>query len=125
MDYNIFNTFLFFSTVFVTSVDLILGQTAVIVNKQINLTCTTNYCNPAATITWYKASIPEKNNVIQNIETNPENNLKKSTSVLTYTGAETDNMKQVYCVASNSISTLNSAIHSLVVYCKLFFSHTI
>lgn len=102
-------------TVSVTSVNLTLDQTAVIVNQQINLTCTTDYCNPAANITWYKASIPVENNIIQKIETEKSNNLKKTISVLTYTGLKEDNKKPVYCKASNLISTVNSDMHSLVV----------
>lgn len=102
----------------VTRVDLTIDQTAVNVNQLINLTCTTDYCNPAATITWYKASTPIMSYIIQYNETDYSNYLKKTTSVLTYTGATEDNMKLVYCTATNVISAVNSTIHQLDVRCK-------
>lgn len=98
--------------------NLTLDQTAVNISQQIHLTCTTDYCNPAASITWYKEGYPISKNVIQNDETTDSNYLKKTTSVLTYTGLKEDNMKLVYCTATNLINTVNSTMHQLDVKCK-------
>lgn len=102
----------------VTRVNLTLDQTAVNSSQQIHLTCTTDYCNPAASITWYKEGYPIPTNMIQNDETTNNNYLKKTTSVLTYTGIKEDNMKRVYCTAKNLINAVNSTIHQLDVRCK-------
>lgn len=105
-------------TVPITSVNLISDQTAVNFSQQIRLTCTTDFCIPAASITWYKAELPIMSNINQSVERNENTNLKRTISVLTFISLKEDNMKQVYCTATNPISAVNSTIHFLDVRCK-------
>lgn len=82
--------------------------------QQINLTCKTDYCNPAANITWYKGSSPIMVNNFNISHETGENNLIKTTSVFMYTGARDDNMQNVSCKASNVQGvTVESAKYAL------------
>ncbi|XP_061168925.1 synaptogenesis protein syg-2-like [Saccostrea echinata] len=86
--------------VLVKSVTLHPTQITMDVGKQITLTCQTNYCNPAANITWYKAS-PILATPTTDTTDIDSNGLVRTTSVLQYTGVAGDNGQQVYCRASN------------------------
>lgn len=97
-----------------------MDETAVNFNEQIELTCTTDFCNPAAKITWFKESLPVENNVIETFDFN-ENGLIRTTSVLTYIGAKEDNLKRIYCRAINILNTVHSLVYSLDVKCKYVF----
>ncbi|XP_062592041.1 synaptogenesis protein syg-2-like isoform X5 [Saccostrea cucullata] len=74
--------------------------------KQINLTCQTDYCNPAASITWYKASYIVATPTTYTRDIN-SNGFVRTTSVLQYTGVPEDNGQQLYCNASNRPSWQN------------------
>ncbi|XP_062572113.1 nephrin-like isoform X1 [Saccostrea cucullata] len=87
-------------TVSVTSVTLTPAQITVDAGKQITLTCQTDYCNPAANITWYKASAVLTTPTTDTTDTD-SNGLIRTTSVLQYTGVAGDNGQQVYCRATN------------------------
>ncbi|XP_062605655.1 synaptogenesis protein syg-2-like [Saccostrea cucullata] len=93
-------------TVSVTSVTLTPTNITVDAGKQINLICQTDYCNPAASITWYKASYSVATPTTVTTDTN-SNGLYRTTSVLQYTGVPEDNGRQVYCNASNRPSWQN------------------
>ncbi|XP_062618358.1 synaptogenesis protein syg-2-like [Saccostrea cucullata] len=65
----------------VTSATLTPNQITVDAGKQISLTCQTDYCYPAANITWYKASVILATPTTDTTDTN-SNGLIRSTSVL-------------------------------------------
>ncbi|XP_052691736.1 uncharacterized protein LOC128169674 [Crassostrea angulata] len=86
------------------------------VGQQINLTCQTDDCNPAAAITWYKESSPVMDSNFHISHTIGQFDLIKTTSVFMYTGAKDDNMQNVFCKASNWPGvTVESVSYSLNV----------
>lgn len=101
-----------FVNVPVTSVTLSPDKIVVNDSQQINLTCTTNFCNPAATITWYIGSAPIRDGSIFTISDTGAFSLKKTTSVFQYKGVGKDNMQLVFCTAYNS--------HSMMVNSKKY-----
>lgn len=107
-------------TVPVKKVTFTYDKITVNVGQQINLTCQTDYCNPAAAITWYKESSPVMDSNFHISHTIGQFDLIKTTSVFIYTGAKDDNMQNVFCKASNWPGvTVESVSYSLNVRCKL------
>lgn len=104
-------------TVPVTSVTLTLNSTTVITGQQINLTCTTSYCNPPADITWYKSTTDITS---QSTYTRVAlNGSVKTTSQLRSRVVKTDNGQDVFCTASNTPSQhIKSMVYTLTVLCK-------
>ncbi|XP_056009635.1 hemicentin-1-like isoform X2 [Ostrea edulis] len=94
------NQVAFSVTVLVTSLTLTPVQISVDASEHINLMCRTDYCNPAANITWYKSSTVISSQITSTTDSNSDG-LHRTTSVLTYTGVAGDNGQQVYCRASN------------------------
>ncbi|XP_061188025.1 neuroglian-like [Saccostrea echinata] len=87
----------------VTSVTLTPTQVTIDAGKNIAFTCQTDYCNPAANITWYKSSIQRIDVTSQATYSTvtDSNGLVRTTSFLQYTGVAGDNGQQVYCKAMN------------------------
>lgn len=104
-------------TVPVTSVTLTPYSTTVIVGHQINLTCTTSYCNPPANITWYKSTTDiTSQSTFTRIALNGS---VKTTSQLLSRVVKTDNGQDVFCIASNTPSlSVKSMVYTLTVLCK-------
>lgn len=111
--------YLFF-TVPVKKVALTYDKITVNVGQQINLTCQTDECNPAADITWYKESSPVMDSNFHISYNIGPFDLIKTSSVFMYTGAKDDNMQNVFCKTSNLPGvTVESVSYSLNVRCKL------
>uniref|UniRef100_A0A8W8NKS0 Uncharacterized protein n=1 Tax=Magallana gigas TaxID=29159 RepID=A0A8W8NKS0_MAGGI len=115
--YSNSNTINLTVTVPVTSVTLTLNSTTVIAGQQINLTCTTSYCNPPADITWYKSSTDITS---QSTYTRVAlNGSVKTTSQLLNRVVKTDNGQDVFCTASNTPSlSVKSMVYTLTVLYK-------
>lgn len=108
-----------FFTVPVNKVELTPKKITANEAQQINLTCKTDYCNPAANITWYKGSSPIMVNKFNISHETDQNGLIKTTSVFMYTGARDDNMQIMSCKASNVQGvTVESAKYALNIRCK-------
>ncbi|XP_062579672.1 uncharacterized protein LOC134241651 [Saccostrea cucullata] len=106
------------TTFLVTSVTLTPNQVTVDAGKQITLTCQTDYCNPAANITWYKESTDVTSQAASSTVTD-SNDLVRTTSVLQYTGVAGDNGQQMYCRAMNRPGkNVGSNKYILDVRCK-------
>lgn len=87
----------------------------------MNLTCVSSFCNPQASVTWYKGGVEINNDSIYSF-TNENNGLYQTTSILQYTGVEKDNAKQVYCRASNLYNEMvESFKYKLNVICKFYY----
>uniref|UniRef100_A0A8W8NFL9 Hemicentin-1 n=1 Tax=Magallana gigas TaxID=29159 RepID=A0A8W8NFL9_MAGGI len=83
----------------VKSVTLTPNSITVVVGQQINLTCTTSYCNPPANISWYKSSTDITS---QSTSTRDKSGgLVRTASSLQTLVFKMDNEKQVYCAVSN------------------------
>lgn len=96
----------------------------VIVGQQINLTCTTSYCNPPANITWFKSTTDITNQSTFTRYT--LDGLVKTSSQLLSWVVKTDNGQNVFCTASNTPSrNVNSMMYRLTIWCKntLFFKN--
>lgn len=106
-------------TVPVSDVHLTSGQDAVNVGQPMTLTCQTNYCNPQASIKWYKGTYPISSGIDIKFDKDT-NNLQRTTSILMYSFNADDNGLQVHCTASNSLDkTVVSENHTLDLKCKL------
>lgn len=123
MDENILSTCTIYEHIFtflvpVTNVTLIERQFSVNESEQMDLTCVSDYCNPQASITWYIGDGMIKTNTSTNVATGIYY-LLQTTSTLHYKGVESDNGKDVYCKAYNSIgTTVESLEYQLDVKCK-------
>ena len=107
----------FSNTVPVTSVILTSTPNSVIVEQQINITCTTSYSSPPANITWIKPSVDISSQASYRTEENQ--GLHRTISSLLITVKKEDNRKQVYCIASNTPNmTVTSNVKALDVLCK-------
>lgn len=99
-----------------TSVTLTPNSITVIVGQQINLTCTTSYCNPLANISWYKSSTD-----ITSQSTSARENsdgLVRAASSLQTLVVKMDNEKHVYCAVSNIPGRrVISTVLSVAVWC--------
>lgn len=97
----------------VSDVHLTSGQDAVNVGQPMTLTCQTNYCNPQASIKWYKGTYPISSGIDIKFDKDT-NNLQRTTSILMYRFNADDNGLQVHCTASNSLDkTVVSENHTL------------
>lgn len=89
----------------------------VIAGQEINLTCSTSYCNPPATIRWYK-SLTEVTSKSKST-TDILNGLVRTTSSLQMNSTKADGGKEMYCNASNlQNQSVKSIVHTITVYCK-------
>ncbi|XP_048773495.2 uncharacterized protein LOC125678831 isoform X3 [Ostrea edulis] len=84
----------------VSSVVLKPTRITVNIDEIVTLTCQTDFCNPPANITWYKASSDITSQATSTTETK-NGYLVRTTSVLPYTGVAEDNDQEVHCAASN------------------------
>lgn len=106
-------------TVPVSAVYLTSDQDAVNVGEPMTLTCETNYCNPQASIKWYKGKYPISSGINITFDKD-QNSLQRTTSILMYTFNADDNGLQVHCNASNLLNrTVVSVNHTLDLKCKL------
>lgn len=100
-----------------------LAPTLIIVSvgQQMNLTCTTSYCFPPATITWYLSSKDNINPTPTPIVTNETmGDLVRTNSLLQKSVDKSDNGQFVYCTASNIPGQIvNSSVQTVVAWCKL------
>lgn len=100
--------------------DVVLNSSAEDVDeKQLkNLTCQTSFCNPKATVIWYKG-LQQITTGISTTYVPNEYLLEKTVSVLGYIGDANDNGQQVYCTANNLLNvTKESSRQTLDVKCK-------
>lgn len=105
-------------TVPVSSVTLTPTIIEVFAGQQMNLTCTTSYCLPPATITWHMSSTDNINSSMN--MSNSLNGLRKTNSYLQKSVNKSDNGKSVYCTASNIPGqSAKSLVHEVVAWCKL------
>lgn len=102
----------------VSSVTLDPTIIEVFAGQHMNLTCTTSYCLPPATITWYLSPTDNINSAINTSDS--LNGLVKTKSFLQKSVDKSDNGKRVYCTANNIPGRIvNSSVHEVVVWCKL------
>lgn len=95
----------------VTSVTLTPTTISVNAGEEIDLTCKTSECFPPANITWYTSSIIKTN--VTNSITYGLDGLATTISFLQSIVKEEDNLKQVYCNASNIHGEIiRSTIHT-------------
>lgn len=104
------------------SVTLTPNSITVVVGQQINLTCTTSYCNPPANISWYKSSTDITS---QSTSTRDESGgLVRTASSLQTLVFKMDNEKQVYCAVSNIPGrSVISTVLSVAVWCTYTYSN--
>ncbi|XP_062590492.1 uncharacterized protein LOC134252070 [Saccostrea cucullata] len=95
------NTIIINVTIPVSGLVLTPSQLTVNRGETITLTCQTDYCNPSAKITWFKATSDVTSQATPTEDKNQED-LVRTTSVLRFTGVIGDNGQQVYCIASNT-----------------------
>lgn len=106
-------------TVRVADIRLVASHDDIDKDQSMTLTCITNYCNPRATIIWYKGSQRITSGITNNY-TLDSNSLEMTTSILVYVGLVEDNGLQVHCTASNiPNNTVVSPNTMLDVKCKL------
>lgn len=89
----------------------------VIAGQLVNLTCSTSYCNPPATIRWYKSltDVTSKSK----FTTDTSDGLVRTTSSLLLNITKADGGKDMYCTASNlQDNSVKSIVHTITVYCK-------
>ncbi|XP_061164375.1 nectin-1-like [Saccostrea echinata] len=95
------NTITLNVTIPVSTLILTPSQLRVNRGETITLTCRTDYCNPPAKITWYKATSDVTSQATSTEDINQED-LVRTTSVLRFTSVVGDNGQQVHCIASNA-----------------------
>lgn len=88
-----------------------------IAGNQLNLTCTSSYCIPAANITWYWSSTVIT--IQPTLETKKNGSLLITTSSISKTVGKMDKGSIVYCTASNiQGENVISTERSVKVLCK-------
>ena len=104
-------------TVPITSVTLTPTSVTVTAGQQMNLTCTTSYCNPAANITWYLSSVDITSQSLSAMEKN--GGLFRTISSLLREVVKEDYGKKVYSRGSNKLGEhVISSVQTVNVLCK-------
>lgn len=109
--------YFFIITVPVKSVDLDTTSIEVIAGELMNLTCTSSYCNPQSTISWFMLSTDITN--FSTTVTDEKDGLLRTKSSLQKIVYKIDNRRKVQCKASNIPDQLGIATEQTVtVWCK-------
>lgn len=105
-----------FISVPVASVTLAPSLIIALDGQQINMTCTTSYCNPPANITWYMSSTDFTSQ--SNSATVTYDGLVRTMSALSINASKSDNGKQVFCTVGNIPGQrVNSTVNVVTVLC--------
>lgn len=102
----------------VAFVTMNLTTTNVIAGQEIDISCTTSFCDPPANITWFTSSVDGTNQYKYTNDRNGEG-LVSTKSSLQIIATAKDNGMMVYCSASNIPSrSVNSTVQILTVSYK-------